>query len=288
MFKKIYLKNLRFMQVFKYSLLKVFFVPKCSYHNVKKIRHSSLITLFFLSFLLFHSPINSQNEVDKMDEILQKELGNKPKKSDKIDKSDSSKNNTKLPEEKSSNPIQDKYQTKEEASSLLWVLVRIIGVFGILTAGMYYILKFISKNNMARYPVKGAIRVLSSTPISPGKQLQIVDIHGMLLVIGVAEQSISLVAEIQSPEIKEKIFMSKDDFEPISDNFLTTLLSQIKNTANNYSTKKEEQENVDANQEDLMSEIKSRQMERLEKLKKERDELSQKLNDKPNSTNGDV
>ncbi|HMW05059.1 MAG TPA: flagellar biosynthetic protein FliO [Leptospiraceae bacterium] len=207
-------------------------------------------------------------ERDEMDQLLQKELGQEPTKQLTEDnKKPTDKKNEPI------NPVEERYRREDDSSSLLWTLVKVFFVFGILTAAMYYVLKFVSKNRQSMYPVRDAMRVLASLPLAPNKQIQIVDVSGILLVIGVSDGSVNLIKEIDSSEIKEKIYHSKETVQPPTENFLEVLLSTFKNldfkASHNTSHK-----DTEVRDEEIMNEIKFRQLERLEKLKKERSDLS--------------
>lgn len=152
--------------------------------------------------------------------------------------------------------------------------MKVIFVFGILTAIMYYVLKFISKNRQNMYPVKDAMRVLASLSLAPNKQLQIVDVSGILLVVGVSDGSVNLIKEIDSNEIKEKIYHSRETHEPQSENFLEVFMGTIKNLNFKSGINPENHKDSETRDEDIMDEIKFRQLERLEKLKQERTDLS--------------
>lgn len=227
-----------------------------------------LINISFVFCILFANSFLIAGERDEMDQLLQKELGQ--------DQAKQIEDNAKKPQEKKNepiNPVEERYKREEDQSSLLWTLVKIIFVFGILTAIMYYVLKFVSRNRQNLYPVRDAMRVLASLPLAPNKQIQIVDVSGMLLIIGVADGSVNLIKEIDSPDIKEKIYHSKETNMPQSENFLEVMLGTFKNLdfkSGNTSEKKD----PETRDEDIMNEIKHRQLERLEKLKKERTDLS--------------
>ncbi len=242
---KIILKN--------YSLLK----------SILMMGKICLLVLFFQSGLI-------AGERDEMDQLLQKELGQDPSKQVIED-------NSKKPLDKKIepiNPVEERYRREEEPSSLLWTLVKVILVFGILTAAMYYVLKFISKNRQNMYPVKDAMRVLASLSLAPNKQLQIVDISGMLLVVGVSDGSVNLIKEIDSSEIKEKIYHSKETHEPQSENFLEVFMGTFKNLDFKAGIGSGNQKTSETSDEEIMDEIKFRQLERLEKLKQDRTDLS--------------
>lgn len=250
-------------------------------HNLFN-RLARVIVSCFIVFALFFSH-NLISQTNEMDSILKKELGTeepsdakKPPPSAEKPTPDQPKN-ANPPLEK--NPIEEKYRNsqKNSESSLLWVLLKIIIVFSILLAIMYYILKYISRNRIARYPVRDAMHVLASLPIGTNKEIQIIEIEGELLVLGVADGSINLLKEITIPEVKEKILLKREEHEPTSENFLEALMQNIKQNAgwpnqnNNQPVPGNQQDSFDDN---MMNEIKQRQLDRLEKMKQQRDNLS--------------
>jgi flagellar protein FliO/FliZ len=107
-------------------------------------------------------------------------------------------------------------------------LIKVILVFGGLTAAMIFILKVMSKSRDSRFPVKGVMSILSSLPIAPNKQIQIVDVAGRLLVLGVADSGVNFLTEITSIDEKNRILKMKEEFEPSQENFLVNLLESLK------------------------------------------------------------
>lgn len=228
------------------------------------------IGLFLSCFLFFSMDIFSQSEKDKMNDLLKKELGIEEKKTEDKSKSPKKDNN---PQE--SNPIEERYKKIDDGgSNLVWSLVKIIAVLGILTAGAYYVLRYLSRQKSLSYPVHGVMQVLSSIPINAGKQLQIVDISGVLLVIGVSEQSINLITEITSPDLKQRIFQMRDSFEPPTESFLKLFQTSIKNF------QKQDSPDVDNVGDESVDKLKAQQMDKLEKLKQERESMLKNLKDK--------
>ncbi len=225
-----------------------------------------LTSSLLLSLIFLRGAIFSQSEKESMDDALRKELG--VQNSEKEVPAKIKKESVKEP-----NPVEERYRPKDDDSSLLWTLVKVLLVFGILTGALYYILKVLSKTKNARYPVHGAMRVLSSLPVSQGKQLQIVDVSGILLVIGVSDNSVNLITEIESPDIKEKIFHSKNTSEPPEENFLVSLLHTIKGADLKFPGIKKNESKMENTDEALIQEVRKRQMEKLEQLKSERIKL---------------
>jgi flagellar protein FliO/FliZ len=236
------------------------------------------ILLLILSLNLFFVDVHATPAED-LNLELRKELGVEDKKNEK-----KAEETTPSVEEK--NPIKERYgTTEEESGSLLWILVKIAMVFAILTGIFYYALRFLSKNRDSRFPVKGLMRVLSSLPIAGGKEVQILDVGGTLLLIGVSENSISLLKELDSPELKEKVYSAKDSAEPPTDNFVDILLKNFKNTDALKSIVGGISKNASPSEEDVLQEIKSRQIDRLEQMRKDRQDILKKEVDSTNFNN---
>jgi flagellar protein FliO/FliZ len=227
---------------------------------------------FLFLALMINLPVFSQ-EVD-FDKELRKELGIKEPTQPK------SENQTLKPVQEE-NPVQERFQPKEEESSgnLLWILIKISMVLSIFVAMFYYIFKFFSRTKDSLYPVKGVMRVLSSLPIGPGKELQIVDLSGTLLLLGVSENSINLIQEIQSADLKQKIYLMRDTESPSQDSFVDQLIKNLKVTGSSSSTN-DSKKSEDLDSSDVLKELKLRQLDRLESIKKERQNLSKKDTEK--------
>lgn len=217
--------------------------------------------LFSLVILVIAwNPGFSQNTGEDMDRILQKELGLDPDqleqkksspnsdgsktgnretnnpKSDKP-KSDNPKSDREEPnnqnsgsdtDREASNPVRDRYGSEEDSSGTIWILLKVILVFGGLTLVMVYILKVMARTRNSRFPVQGVMSILSSMPLGTNKQIQLVEVSDRLLVLGVADQSINLIAEITDMEEKSRILKQKEEFDPVQENFLVTLLETLK------------------------------------------------------------
>ncbi|MCG9875666.1 MAG: flagellar biosynthetic protein FliO [Leptospiraceae bacterium] len=179
----------------------------------------------------------SQEKPEDLDSLLQEELG--VTQANTSSKSNTSKDSTNTTSTKDpatgaggSDPnvdlIQNRYSDSEDSSSTAWLLIKVILVFGGLTAVMMFILRVMTRTRDSRFPVKGVMSVLSSLPIAPNKQIQIVDVAGKLIVLGVADSGVNYITEITSLEDKNRILKLKQEFEPSQDNFMVTLLESLK------------------------------------------------------------
>ncbi|MBW0434480.1 flagellar biosynthetic protein FliO [Leptospira yasudae] len=208
-------------------------------------RKAAFLLSVFLIFSFAFASLQAQSERELMDEALKKELGQSgqsasskdekkngessgtEKKSDASANSSSEKTNTGGTSTEP-NPVEERYRPSDDGPGIAGTLFRVVFILGLLCAALYYILKYVSKNREGRLPVRGEMNVLSSLMLGPNKQLQIVEVSGRLLVLGVADNGINLITEIEDPEVKHRILQKKESFQPPEGGFLVTVLEQIK------------------------------------------------------------
>lgn len=94
---------------------------------------------------------------------------------------------------------------EDAAPSFFGLLFRFILIAGLMGGGLYLFVRFFKKKAGILNAQEGPIEVLASVPLMPGKFLQIVDLAGQLLVLGVSEQGVRLVYEINSATTAERI-----------------------------------------------------------------------------------
>jgi flagellar protein FliO/FliZ len=230
------------------------------------------IIIFYISLFSLVTVSLFATPTDDLNQELRKEMGAQDAKVQKAKDGSSTTEPALEP-----NPVRERYSVgTEEDGSLLWILVKITMVFTILAVIFYYALRFLSINRNERFPVKGLMRVLSSLPVSGGKEVQIIDVGGMLFVIGISEGGINLIKEIDSQETKEKIYQARDTAEPTHENFVDVLLKNFKGTETLQSIVGGLQKATPPSEDDVVEEIKSRQIERLDKMRKERQDILKK------------
>ncbi|EMM73549.1 flagellar biosynthetic protein FliO [Leptospira weilii str. 2006001855] len=226
----------------------------------------------------------AQSERELMDEALKKELGRSSAKDENknletdsdVKKTGSSKTEAPSAGVKSSpnnsaetetNPVAERYKTQDEGPGIAGTLFRVVFILGLLCVALYYILKYVSKNREGRLPVRGEMSLLSSMMLGPNKQLQIVDVSGKLLVLGVADNGINLITEITDTEVKHRILQKKENFQPPEGGFLVTVLEQIKDLNSRISG----EGSVDSNEK-----LKVAREEKRRQARKKLDELKEK------------
>ncbi len=94
--------------------------------------------------------------------------------------------------------------TRKEVSYPLLIL-RTVAVLGVIIIGIYLIFRLLLKNR--RSPVKDSeiIRVLATYPLAANRLIQIVDIGGQVLVLGVSDSSINLITEVEDKGAIDRI-----------------------------------------------------------------------------------
>lgn len=233
--------------------------------------------LILFSYSLFFTSLSSTSK-DELNNELRKELGLE------VDKKAPEPGDVTPPLIEESNPVRDRYQEKpDESGGLFWILLKILIVFAILTGILYYVLRLLGKNRESRYPVKGIMRVLSSLPISNGKEILILDVGGTLLTVGVTDGSINVLKEIDNSELKEKILQARDKAEPTQDSFIEVFIKNFKDTETIKSILSGRKGNIE--EEEVVEEIKNRQIERLEKIRQDRQNILKKEIDRSNPIN---
>ncbi|EMY75922.1 flagellar biosynthetic protein FliO [Leptospira weilii serovar Ranarum str. ICFT] len=251
-------------------------------------------------FIIFHFTVvslSAQSERELMDEALKKELGRSSSQDEKKNpegdsgekKTDSSKTESPSTEVKSSgnnaaeaetNPVAERYKTQDDGPGVAGTLFRVVFILGLLCVALYYILKYVSKNREGRLPVRGEMNVLSSLMLGPNKQLQIVEVSGRLLVLGVADNGINLITEISDTEVKHRILQKKESFQPPEGGFLVTVLEQIQDLNSRISGNQEGPPDVDGKKGGAAREEKRRQArKKLDELKEKTSSLESGLFD---------
>ncbi|WP_322113557.1 FliO/MopB family protein [Leptospira paudalimensis] len=253
--------------------------------------------MYFSILLLFSFfPLFSQTtETKELDQILRQELGEsktKPNASEGSSNGNSgsnldsnnqsngkqgngfspSTNTNQSPEgnkQEEPNLIQERYnENQDDSPSATWILVKILFVLAILVGAGYYLVLQMQKSKSAKYPVKGFMKVLSSLPLSATQSVQIIEVGGRTLVLGVADGSVSLLTEVTAPEEKNQIQKMKEEADPYVPNFLETVLESLQSKAQRKIRINPNQ--MEGLEMDGAAEIQRKAKEGLERLRKHR------------------
>lgn len=255
-------------------------------HLGKRVqKRKGQVMYFCLTLVFFVSPLLSQNVGTKeLDQILRQELGDsKTKPTDSNNSSSAPKfegssdsNKTKTEEgtkvSEETNLIQERYaENPDDSPSATWILLKILFILAILVGAGYYLILQMQKSKSAKYPVKGFMKVLSSLSLSATQSVQIVEVGGRTLVLGVADGSVSLLTEVTAPDEKSQIQKMKEEADPYVPNFLETVLESLQSKAQRkIRINPSKMESLES---DGAAEIQRKAKEGLERLRKHRELL---------------
>lgn len=93
---------------------------------------------------------------------------------------------------------------EEERPSFLGTLVRFLLMFGLMI-GMFYGVTRYLKSKAVVGGSQDLARTLGTVPLAPGKHLQIIDLAGKILVLGVSNAGVQLVSEITDARTADRI-----------------------------------------------------------------------------------
>lgn len=174
-----------------------------------------------------------------------------------------------------------------EEVSYGWLIFKTLIVLGLLGFGFYMFFRFITKKVGVPSLGKNIVQLLAISPIGQGKFIQVVDIAGKILVLGVTDNNINLITEItEKDEIDRiKLLNSKSVTEQgkSTENFQEFIKNQIGNiseifkshkTSENTRRKKHSFNDFvnDDSQEDNKLDYLKKQKDRLKKLNGSHDE----------------
>ena len=92
-----------------------------------------------------------------------------------------------------------------EEESYGWLIFKTILILAAIVGGFYFFFRFVTKRAGVPAVGRGIIQILSIVPIGQNKFLQIVDLAGRMLVLGVSDSNINLIMEIDDRDEVDRI-----------------------------------------------------------------------------------
>ncbi len=96
-------------------------------------------------------------------------------------------------------------EPKVDEESYAWVIIKTLFILGVLVGGFYYFFRFVTRKAGISMPGGDVAQTLSVVPLGQNKFLQIVDLAGKVLVLGVTDGSINLIMEIKDKDEIDRI-----------------------------------------------------------------------------------
>ncbi len=114
-----------------------------------------------------------------------------------------------------SGDLYDYERPSAEEESYAWLIIKTIIVLGALVGGFYYFFKFVTKKTGINVLGEEVVKVLSIVPVGQNKFLQVVDIAGRVLVLGVTDSNINLITEVAERDEIDRIRLLSSKSTPI-------------------------------------------------------------------------
>jgi flagellar protein FliO/FliZ len=102
-----------------------------------------------------------------------------------------------------------------EEESYVWLIFKTMIVLGALIGGFYFFYKFVTKKTGMQILGRDVIKVLSVVPVGQNKFLQVIDLAGRIMVIGVSDSSINLITEVMDRNEIDRIRLLSSKSSPI-------------------------------------------------------------------------
>lgn len=122
------------------------------------------------------------------------------------------------------------YDQPNEVNSpnLFWELTKVILALAFVIGVAYFLLQFLNKKNLIQSKNE-LLNVLESIYIAPNRMVCLLEIGDKILVLGVTENNISFLTEINDLEIKETLQSRKDlKAAPVFAEQLNAVIEKIK------------------------------------------------------------
>ena len=83
--------------------------------------------------------------------------------------------------------------------------MRTLAVLAVIIAGIYLLFRMLVKKRNRIVVETDIIKVLSSYPLAANRLIQVVEIAGKIMILGVTESNINLITEVDDQELIDKI-----------------------------------------------------------------------------------
>lgn len=186
---------------------------------MKKQKLNKLLLLIFFTIFSVLCPL-SIVRTDVGISLEEKSIFAEPseEKTDLQDKKDKENNNEEKIEKEDAAGTLYKYKEPEvEQTSVMSLIIRFVFIIALLLGGFYLFYHFVTKKTGFMSVGRGAVDILSAVPVGPNKYIQIVDIAGKIMVLGVTDSNINLITEVIDKDEKDRIRLESSKAMPISD-----------------------------------------------------------------------
>ncbi len=151
--------------------------------------------------------------------------------SETAEKGDSSPESSQNESESGNSPTASRMFAQEEGPSFFSLFIRFVLFMGLMAGGFYGLVRFMKKKSgIVSSSSGGPLRVVASISLMPGKYMQVVDMAGQLMVLGVSDHGVRLIQTVEDATVADRIRLWEENKPEPADNFLNGLQGLLKST----------------------------------------------------------
>ena len=105
---------------------------------------------------------------------------------------------------------------EEESPSFFGVVLRFLGLMALMLGGFYFVMRYMKRRSGMGFAANGSevVQVLLSVPLVQGKFLQVVDVAGKLLVLGVSDSGVQMLTTVEDGTTADRLRLWQSRQEP--------------------------------------------------------------------------
>ncbi len=93
----------------------------------------------------------------------------------------------------------------DEGPSFVSVVLKFLGLMIVMLGCFYLLIRYMKKKSGQSFGSGGLMKVIATMPVAQGKSVQVVDLAGRLLVLGVAESGVNLIMPVDDAMTADRI-----------------------------------------------------------------------------------
>lgn len=115
------------------------------------------------------------------------------------------------------------FKPKAVEDSYAWDIFKTILILAILVGAFYYFFRFVTKRAGIQVMGEDVLKTLAISPVGQNKHIQVVDLAGKILILGVTDGSINLITEISDRDEMDRIrLLGSRAATPLKEDFRNT------------------------------------------------------------------
>jgi len=107
------------------------------------------------------------------------------------------------------------------------MILRTIAVMGVIIIGIYFLFRLLIKNRNKIVTDTEIVKVLATYPLAANRIIQVVDIGGQVLVLGVSDSNINLITALEDQEVIDRIRLASSKEKTGAANFKETFMNLL-------------------------------------------------------------